>query len=277
MAPVKFDDIHKVANEVLSDDYQTSGYQFKAKQKTSWDGSVVTSAVDLFPAKDSVQTPAKLTWKLPKPFGMTGFCVDKLEMDKAGKFKLEASSDKVYPGLKVECKSDLADISKVTAGCTYTGIKDTQVKFDTKVTKPQDFTCEVTRAAGMATLGAKFGMKTVLCPDVGLRIQNGPYFCSLMAKDKLSTVVAHGFFKASSELKCAATADLMGKKSGDFTVGLAYDLMKGTKLKAKLNYTNMAVSCAVKHELRKGFTILCGGMYDSIKNSHSYGLQLSIE
>ena len=70
----------RTAKEVLSDDYQTSGYQFKvrfgssiflidfldskhvvdvvdvfgsifseAKQKTSWQGSVVTTAVDLVP------------------------------------------------------------------------------------------------------------------------------------------------------------------------------------------------------------------------------------
>ena len=34
MGPVKFDDIDKTAKEVLNDDYQTSGYQFKAKMKS---------------------------------------------------------------------------------------------------------------------------------------------------------------------------------------------------------------------------------------------------
>merc|ERR1719188_2503504 len=131
-------------------------------------------------------TPAKLSWKLPSPFGISSVCVDKLEMDKAGKFKLEASSDKVYPGLKVECKSDLMDVAKVTAGCTYTGIKDTLVKFETKATKPDDFTAEVTHALGMATCGVKFGKANVARPDLGVRLQSGAYFCSLMAKDKLS-------------------------------------------------------------------------------------------
>merc|ERR1711972_457235 len=91
MAPVKFDDIPKVANEVLNDDYQVSGYVFKAKQKTSWGGSVLSTQVDLF--QEKCATPAKLAWKLPAPFGRTAFCVDKFEMDKGGKFKLEASSD----------------------------------------------------------------------------------------------------------------------------------------------------------------------------------------
>jgi len=66
MAPVKFDDIPKVANEVLNDDYQVSGYVFKAKQKTSWGGAVLSTQVDLFQDK-SVATPAKLAWKLLHP------------------------------------------------------------------------------------------------------------------------------------------------------------------------------------------------------------------
>merc|ERR1712039_571506 len=123
-----------------------SGFQFKAKQKTSLQGALVTSQVDLFPPKDTCMTPAKLTWKLPKPFGLSYFVVDKLEMDKGGKYKLEMSSDKAYPGLKLECKSDLVDTSKLVACCTYTGLKDTQFKLETKVTNPQDFTFEFTRA-----------------------------------------------------------------------------------------------------------------------------------
>lgn len=276
MAPVKFDDIHKVANEVLSDDFQTNGFQFKAKQKTSWDGAVVTSQVDLFPAKESVQTPAKLSWKLPTPLGIKGVSIDKLEMDKAGKFKLEASSDKVYPALKVECKSDLASLSKVTAGCTYTGIKDTQIKLETKPCKPEDAVFELTHTQGIATCGLKANKENFKAPDLGLRLNQGPYFCSLLAKDKFKTITAHASYKATTELKCAATCDLLGKKSGQFTFGLAYDVMKGTKLKVKAD-KDLTLSCSVKHEVSKGFTLLCGGMFDSKKGNHTYGLQLSIE
>jgi len=259
----------------LNDDYQVSGYQFKAKQKTSWDSAVVTSTVDLF-GKDAVKTPAKLTWKLPSPLGFNGVCIDKLEMDKGGKFKLEASSDKVYPKLKVECKSDLADLNKVTVGCTYSGIKDTLAKFETKLTKPYDFVCDVTHSFGMATCGLKFGMANITKPDIGLRLQSGKYFCSLVAKDKLGTVAAHASYAASKELKCAATCDLLGKKQGSFTAGIAYDLMKTTKLKLKVNQ-DMGISCGVKHEVTKGFTVLAGAMFDSKKNDHTCGLQLSIE
>jgi len=273
--PVKFDDINKVANETLSDDFQTSGFQFKAKQKTSWDSAVVTSTVDLF-GSDPVKTPAKLTWKFPTPLGINSFCIDKLEMDKKGGIKLEASSDKIYPKLKVECKSsDLFDQNKITVGGTYGGIKDTHVKIETKLTKPDDFTAEATRALGLATCGVKFGMANITKPDVGLRLQSGPYFCSLVAKDKLGTVTAHAAYKATDELKCSATCDLLGKKKGSFTAGIAYDLMKTTKLKVKVNQ-DMAVSCGVKHEVTKGFTVLAGGVIDK-KGTPTYGLQLSIE
>merc|ERR1719210_2004395 len=120
----------------------------KAKQKTSMGGATATTTIDLW-GKDAVQTPAKLSWKFPKPFGIAGISVDKLEMDKAGKFKLEATADKSVhhiPDLKVEVKSDLQSAGKVTAGCTYTGIKDTQVKFETKPLAAKEFTMEVTRA-----------------------------------------------------------------------------------------------------------------------------------
>merc|ERR1712194_853813 len=88
--PVKFDDLSKVASSVLNDDYQTSGHVFKGKHLTSYKGAVLSTQVDFFGDK-GVATPAKLAWKLPSPFGLKGVTVDKLEMDKGGKFKLEAS------------------------------------------------------------------------------------------------------------------------------------------------------------------------------------------
>merc|ERR1719223_2286846 len=110
MAPVSFSDLAKTAKDVLDNDFQTAGYQFKSKQKTSWNGAVVTTAVDLF-GKDDVKTPGKLTWKIPNPVGIMGFSIDKFEMDKAGKFKFEAGIDnKMHKvdGLKLDLKSDLA-------------------------------------------------------------------------------------------------------------------------------------------------------------------------
>jgi len=276
MAPVKFDDLSKTAASVLNDDYQVSGYQFNAKQKTSFSGAVVTTAVDLFPGKDGVMTPAKLTWKLPKPLGCPQFCVDKLEVDKAGKLKLEMSSDKAAKGLLLDCKTDLADPNKITASCHYTAVKDTQFKLETKVMKPQDFVFEVTRSQGMAQFGLKCNQANLTAPDVGLRVAKDAMFCSVFAREKFSVFTAHGFYKASDVLKLAATYEHGGKKSGAFGVGLAYEVAKGTTLRAKVQQ-DQSVSCGLKHQVAKGFTVVCGGKFDSKSNGVSYGVKLSVE
>mmetsp|Transcript_95516 Transcript_95516/g.221564 ORF Transcript_95516/g.221564 Transcript_95516/m.221564 type:complete len:279 (-) Transcript_95516:164-1000(-) len=278
MGPVKFDDLPKAANEVLNDDYQLSGYQMKSKQKTSFGGTVVTTAVDLG-GKDAIQTPAKITWKLPNPMGVAGISVDKLEMDKAGKFKLEASADKALHsvnGLKLEAKSDLADKTKACAGFTYTGLKDTQFKFETTPLTPKNFTFEVTRSLDKATVGLKCGAANLKAPDVGARLESGPLFCALLAKEKFSVFTAHAFYKASSQLKMACSYEYGGKKSGNFGVGLAYTASPGTLLKVKFQQ-DKSISCGVKHDFSKGFTLLAGAKYGIADKKQSVGLQLSLE
>jgi len=275
MAPVKFDDISKTATEVLNDDFKTSGYEFKAKQKTTWDGAVVTSTFDLFPSGD-VKTPAKLSWKLPTPLKTNLVCIDKLEMDKGGKLKLEASSDKVYEKLKVEAKSDLKDPTKVVAGLTYSGVPDTLLKFETTPLNAQAFTAEITRAAGQATFGAKFGLANITAPDLGARFAQGPFFGSLLIKEKLSTFTASASYQVSPGVKCAATADYGGKKSGQFGFGIAYNVVKGTKLKLKVQH-DQSISFSVKHDVAKGFNVLAGGKFNTQKTDFSYGISLSVE
>jgi len=273
MAPVKFDDIPKVANEVLNDDYQISGYVFKAKQKTSWGGAVLSTQVDLFQEKEKCVTPAKLAWRLPAPFGCPAFCIDKLEIEKSGKFKLEASSDKVYPGVKVDCKSDLVDVSKIAVGCTATSVKNAQFKFECKAAAPQDFTAEATYTIGIATCGLKFTPKLFSSaqPDLGLRLFSGPFFCSLLAKEKFGNLSATAHYKASPDLRCAAACNYTKRGTG-VIIGCTY---KGLyKVKVTQDQT---ISCSAKHAVAKGFTLLGGAQYSLQKGSFSYGLQLSIE
>jgi hypothetical protein len=281
MAPVKFDDISKEATAVINDDYQLSGFVFKAKQKTSWQGSVLSSQVDLFPAKDSCKTPAKLTWKLPSPLGLSYFAVDKLEMDKGGKFKLEASTDKISKGLKVECKSDLQSVSELVAGCTYTGLKDLQVKLEGKAMKPADAVFEATYCppvkGAAVTVGAKATVATITAPDLGARVLLGPMFFSLMAKQKFSVFSAGCSYKVSDVCKCAATYEHGGKASGAASIGVAYSVSKGTTVKAKVQQ-DQTVSCGVKHDVSKGFTVTAGAKFDPKKmDVSSCGLSLSIE
>merc|ERR1712048_989470 len=97
-----------------------------------------------------------------------------------------------------------------------------------------------------------------------------------IAKEKLSVYTAHAHYKASPELRCSATYEHGGKKSGSFSLGIAYDVQKGTKIKAKVQQ-DQSVSCTVMHELSKGFKVLAGGKYDIKSGKHDYGLQLSVE
>lgn len=270
--PVKFDDLPKVANEVLNDDYQTSGHVLKAKKKTGYGGTVLSTQVDFAPingGKGGVATPAKLTWKWPSPLGFDNVCIDKLEMDKKGKFKLEGSLNKVYPGVKLECKSDLADASKAMVGCTYTGRKDAQVKFECQALKPQEFSGEVTYTTGIATCGLKVHKNGP--PDLGVRLLSGPYFCSLLTKDKFKTFNASAFYKANANFKCAATYQHGGKANGNFTLGLAYGL---GKVKVSQDQT---ISLTGKYIPAKGFTVLSGASYNVKAGSTTLGMQLSIE
>jgi len=227
----------------------------------------------------TLTTPAKITWKISKPLGNVGISVDKLEMDKAGKFKLEASADKTahkIADLKVDMKSDLVDPKKATLGCTYTGVKDLQLKGETTPLAPKNFTLEVSKSIDKATIGFKCGMDNMSKPDLGIRLESGKFFGALLAKEKLSVFTAHACYKAMPDLKVAGSYEHGGKKSGNFDLGLAYQVKQGTLMKAKYQQDGN-ISVGLKHDLAKGFTMLLGTKYGTKDGNSSWGLQLSME
>lgn len=281
MAPAKFDDLCKPAKDVLTDDYQEKGYAFKAKSKTNFEGlgafvgdsdgksgGIITTAIDLDLGKPDVKsgafTPAKLTWKFPKPLAIAGLAFDKLEMDKAGKTKLEASMDKGLHGVdgfKLECKSELDSLYNLKLGATYTGIKDAFLKAEFKAVSPaEEYTAEAAYdVGGGASLALKSTNKSTL--DVGARYSSGPFTGSVTSKGLLTksspSFTLHGFYKVADELKMAATYET----TGDFSAGLGYTAAPGTFLKAKFSGvkgTDFAVSASLKRELAKGATMTVG-------------------
>lgn len=271
MAPVKFDDISKVATTILNDDYHVSGWQLKTKQGTSYHGTSVSSQVDLF-ADAKCSTPAKLTFAMPKPFGCSWFAISKLEMDKAGKFKLEASKDNLYKGFKVELKSDLNDLDKVQVCKTYTGFQDTLLKWEGKLTNPQDFTCEATREMGKATAGIKFTGAVAKggLPDFGVRFLSGPFFASLMATKNVGTFDAAVSYKATPEISVAAAANATQK--GGLSSASVGVVCKGLyKAKVAMDGT---VSVCCKHTVAKGLSLMGGFKYSS--KGLTYGCQVSL-
>lgn len=277
MAPVKFDDISKPTADLFNEDYQTNGFQFKSKQKSSLKGAVATTTVDLWGGKDC-QTAAKLSWKFPSICGVAGVSVDKLEMDKAGKFKMEVSGDRSFhkiADVKMETKSDLIDPSKATFGLTYTGIKNCQMKFETKVLNPVDFQVEFTQAVDKFTFGGKCTLDSIQAPDLGVRVAYGPVVASLLAKNKFSNLCVHACVAARSDLKVAGF--YQHAKKVNYGLGLAYSVDACRSLiKAKVDQDG-AVSGSIKHDLVKGFTLLGGGTFNACTGNVTYGLQLSIE
>merc|ERR1712194_349695 len=99
-------------------------------------------------------------------------------------------------------------------------------------------------------------------PDFGVRLQDGPYFCSLMVKDQFSTLNAAVCYKVNNDFTAAATYQLGGT---------AY------KGKSKLKITHdQVVSASYTHSLAKGFTLLGGASYNLQKAAPSFGLQVSV-
>jgi len=274
--PCKFADLGKKAADVLNEDHQTKGFAIKSKQKTSWDGAVVTTACDLF-AKGDIATPGKVTWKFPKPAGFNGISIDKFEIDKKGGLKLEAVADNnlhKVKDLKIEFKTDLKDLQAVSKGITFTGIKDTQIKAEIKPLDPSKFTAEITRSVNIATVGVSFSGAGV--PDVGLNVAKGPAFAAVTAKKGFTAFNAYLMYSVNDKMKVAATFAQAPKDAPSFSAGGSFALQPGTSLKAKIDHEQNA-SLTLKHEISKGVTILTGAAYGVKKADLNYGFQVSVE
>merc|ERR1712217_850031 len=108
-----------------------------------------------------------------------------------------------------------------------------------------------TYSRGIATCGLKFTSAILLggIPDFGVRLLSGPYFCSLLAKEKFGAYTAHGFYKATPDIKGAATYQYGGKANGSCTLGLSYKGLYKVKVAQ-----DQSVYCSAKHAVAKGFT-----------------------
>lgn len=279
MAPVKFDDLPKIAEEVLGDEGQVNSHSLKAKQKTHWKTSVgrvelVTQQLDFF-GKERGTMPAKFVWKPLAPAGFGHYGVSKLEIDRGGKLKVEASSGSHSTGLKVDCKSTWSKACKLSVDHTFTGFKDTFLKLDLKLAKSPNLTGEATYSAGIATFGMKFNSAVLLGsapPDLGARLFLGPFCCSLLAKERLGAFSAHGFYAATPDIRCAATYQHGGKAAGSFALAVSYQGLYKVRVAQ-----DRSIYFSAKHSLAKGCTVLGGLRFDCCKRECFYGVQVFIE
>merc|ERR1711957_136231 len=194
-------------------------------------------------------------------------------MGKAGKFKLETSKDDLFKGFKLEVKSDLAAIEKVVVVKSYTGIKDTQLKIESPLMSPMNFTAEATHTRGNATVGLKC-TNAVLAgglPDFGVRFMSGPFFGSLMTSKNVGTFALHASYVATPDVKVALGCNAT-KKDGLGAANVAVVCRGLYKVKA---CNDGSLSVSLKHVVTKGFTLLGGLKYSG--KGVTYGCQLSID
>jgi len=273
--PGKFDDISKTAASVLNDDFQCNGYQLKAKQATNFGGATSDVTVD-YNAKGPVMTPAKMSFKFPKPVPMLeGLAIDKLDLDKNGGIKLESSLSKALHGvngLKVEVKSDLKDA--LTCGTVYTGQQDLSLKFETSYAAPANFTLEALHGRGSAVIGAQLIGTNSLCPAMGASYQHGDIFASVIAKNQFSEFTLHGLYSMDA-IKVAASYQHGGKKSGAWAVGGSAGI--GNDVTAKAKFDGTTASLSLNKTLAKGTKFFGGVGYNVGDGNITTGAKLSIE
>lgn len=266
--------------DVINDGYHCSGFQLKLKQKTNWAGAVLTTSVDVFPAKGHCKTPARLSFKLPAPLGFSAISVDKIELDRSGLGKIAATCDKAIPGLKIECGADLTSawLPSAAFGLGYTVLTDTVVKFSSKL-NCKDSALGLSTRIGPATFGAKLKLVPVTLPELWAKLSHGAFFVAISAKDRLAVYQASCAYKVSSNLKCAAIYTHGGKTSGNFSLGVAYTARLGkndTALKAKVQQ-DTSICVALKHQLAKGITVTAGARFNFLKSDSSFGFHICVD
>jgi hypothetical protein len=308
--PPKFGDLSKSAADHLSDDFtgpDANVSSFKSKLKTNFeglqsfrgeagkDGATLTSAVN-FDWGGKVATPAKLTWKFPKPLGIAGIAFDKLEMDKSGKQKLEAALDMdalaKVSGLNCNINTDLnfGNLGGTSFAATYKGISNAQIKCEVNAdklvkaafTEAGAYSAEATYSAGGgATVGVKHSPASTL--DVGVQYVTGPATFSALVQENFSAKTFHCFYKLNNDMNLGAVYNLGGKKNdGQWGAGLRWNVCDGTVFKGKVTGkagSNMILSTAIKQTLAKGVTMTAGTNVplDSPDKAMTWGLAFSVE
>jgi len=279
MSSTKFDDIAKLVKDALEEDYVTAGCQFKLKKKT---GDTAIEAV-----VNHGSTPGYVKLKLPKPFGISAFNIDKFEFKDSGKIRVETSStwaQKHVPGLTIESKKDADNVfdallnkldsipESLSVGFTYTGLADTQIKAETKLADVNQFTAEVMRNVKNSKVGVKFNSTNN--PDLAFSHTQGNAFVALVAKQCVN-VRLNAAYKIEGKTNLAAACNVHGAGQGQFTVGVERQLGEGLTLKTKIEQ-DRSLTASLKRQAG-GVSLLGGVKVSDSGKSCAYGFQCIVE
>jgi len=278
MAALRFDAFGHDASEVLNVGYAQSGYVLQTKKSTRWGGSIVETQVSCFDGTKKCATPATLSWRLPKPFGFSFVDIDKLELDRAGKCKLDASFANAcgVPGLKVDVRFPVEDLSKAAIGCTYANLRPFLFRLDCPARSPGSFRGEVTCAPVRgAHLGAKFTSEGGI-PDLALRLSSGRLAIILGARVSQGALGTSAFLRVSPHFRYAASLGFSATHGlSSTTLGMVYKNVYRVKVAHSTREVDIAGS--VLFPVSKGISLL-GGVRYGVKQGHlSWGLALKLE
>lgn len=299
--PGKFDDIPKTAKGAYDDDINCDKSEIKTKTKGLFGDIAAESTVTL--KKADVATPAKLSFKIPKPFQfLDGFAVDKLEIAADGKTKVEFGLDgkKFFDvdKLKVSIASNgtvgdwsgVANLKESTISGTFTGVQDTSVKVSVKPQQPKEsLAVEALRAIPMipgGVLGVSWSLGakgTGLCPSMAISCQHGDIFAASTFKNKFSEATLFASYKVTDDINVAAMVDA-GMEKGLSKYGVCVPFRAGKDVTAKIKFESTTGSkatseaiVALKAALAKGTTLQLGAKIDVATQAPSFGVNVSIE
>jgi len=280
MTSTKFDDISKPVKDLLEEDYTTAGCQFKLKKKTGFNDAAIETVVNH-------GSTGHVKLKLPKPFGISAFNIDKFEFKDSGKIRVEGSTtwaEKHVPGLTLEWKKDADNVfdavldkcdvipQNLSVGLTYTGLADTQIKAETKLADVNQFTAEVMRTVKDSKVGVKFNSKNN--PDLGFSHTQGPAFVALVAR-QCANVSLNASYKIDDKTKVAAACNVHGADQGQFAVGLERKVGEGLTLKVKVE-KDRSLTKSLKYKTG-GMSLVSGVKISDSGNSRAFGFQCIVE
>lgn len=280
MAPLKFKDVSKSANDLLTKEY-CFDRKFKLQTKTA-NGVQFTTEGTLIPNK---ATSGKLTAKF-KPF--EGISVDKLCVTTAGRFQLEATLENALEGASFTVnaedganKAPAGAVSMKYANDSFTLNSSVDIVDGPTLYSAGTFGFEGFVLGGEVKYNTQFDDKDAVPSlkdyNAALAYTGPDYTVSLNTKKKASEYNLAVHHAVSKDVQVASTFSL-APSSGNklLTLGGIYTIDRDTKFTGKVD-SNGLVSSNFIQTVRPAVKLIASAQVDAKNlesNSHKFGLQL---
>mmetsp|Transcript_16042 Transcript_16042/g.18151 ORF Transcript_16042/g.18151 Transcript_16042/m.18151 type:complete len:279 (+) Transcript_16042:201-1037(+) len=275
MAPPKFKDISKSANDLMNNDY-CFDRKFKLKSKTT-NGVELTSELSMKPKGVS----AKLTSKF-SPF--EGISVDKLSVTTAGRFITEASLKNAMDGVSLKVKAeDGASMAPAGELCLDYKADNAIVNLSVDVVEgptlkgASAFSYEGFVFGGELKYNTAFDNKDAKASledyNAAVAYKGADYTASLSTKKKASQYNVAVHHKVSKGVEVATT---YAHSSKLLTIGGIYKFDDATKFQGKID-SKGTVSANVIQQVRPKVKLIASAQVDAknfAQDTHKFGLQL---